>query len=197
MNASGVVLAGGRSSRMNFNKAFAPVGGRSSLHIIMDKFRAVFPETIIISNNPELYQGLADRVETDVFMGLGPVAGIHAGLYHASYETIFVLGCDMPFIDMNLVQYMVEQLGSHQAVVPELSGYLQPLAAVYSRLCLPVFTSCLEKGKLKLVRIFEELDARVLKENELTRFGKAEEIFFNVNDAAALQKAQEIAGRLL
>jgi molybdopterin-guanine dinucleotide biosynthesis protein A len=197
MQASGIILAGGRSSRMKYNKAFAKIGGRSSLRIIMDKFSTVFAETIIISNDPELYQGMADRIETDVFPGLGPVAGVHSGLYHASYEKVFVLGCDMPFIDMSLVKYMLEQLDNHQAVVPELSGFLQPLAAVYSRLCLPVFTRCLQEDKLKLVRVFEELDALILKENELARFGKVEEIFFNVNDASALQKAQEIAGRLL
>lgn len=197
MYASGVVLAGGRSSRMKYNKAFAEIGGRSSLQIIMDKFSAIFAETIIISNNPELYQGMADRIETDVFPGLGPVAGIHSGLYHASCEKVFVLGCDMPFIDMSLVKYMLEQLDNHQAVVPELSGCLQPLAAVYSRQGLQIFTRCLQEDKLKLVRIFEELDTRVLQESELARFGKVDEIFFNVNDAAALQKAQEIAGRLL
>lgn len=198
MNASGVVLAGGRSSRMKFNKAFAEIGGKSSLQIILDKFNTVFSETIIICNNPELYQGMADRVYTDIFPGLGPVAGIHSALHHASYDNVFVLGCDMPFIDLRLVSYMVEQIDNkYQAIVPELAGYLQPLAAAYNRRCLPVFTRCLQADKLKLTRIFEELDARVLRDAELARFGKVEEIFFNVNDAAALQKAQEIARRLL
>lgn len=198
MQVTGVVLAGGQSSRMKFNKAFAKIGCRSSLQIILDKFRLVFAETIIITNDPELYEGFNQRIATDLFPRQGPVAGIHAGLYHASHDKVFVLGCDMPFIDIRLIAYMVEQLGEYQAVVPELEGRLQPLAAVYSRSCLPVFEHHLQQDKLKLIRIIEEeLDIRVVKEAELARFGQVKEIFFNVNDAAALEKAQEIAGRLL
>ena len=197
MNASGVVLAGGRSTRMKFNKAFAEIGGKSSLQIILDKFNTVFSETIIISNNPELYTEMNDKIYTDVFPSLGQVAGIHSGLHNASCDTVFVLACDMPFIDTRLISFMVDQLGEYQAVVPQLGGRLQPLAALYSRSCLPVFERCLQEDKLKLVRIFEELDTLILPETELPVFGKVEDIFFNVNDAAALQKAQEIAGRLL
>lgn len=199
MQVSGIVLAGGRSSRMNFyNKAFAEIGGKSSLQIIMDKFCRIFEETIIITNDPELYEGFAQRIEPDIFPRRGPVAGIHAALYHASYNSVFVLGCDMPFIDTGVIAYMVEQIGDHQAVVPEIDGRLQPLAALYSRSCLPVFEHHLQQDKLKLIRIIqEELDIRVIKEQELAQFGQVKEIFFNVNDAAALLKAQEIAGRLL
>lgn len=196
MSASGVVLAGGRSTRMKFNKAFAEIGGKSSLQIILDKFNTVFSETIIICNNPELYAGMTDKIYTDVYPSLGPVAGIHSGLYHASSDMVFVLACDIPFIDTRLMGFMMDQLGGYQAVVPQVGGRLQPLAALYSRSCLPVFERCLQEDKLKLVRVFEELDTLIIPETELARFGKVEEIFFNVNDAAALQKAQELAGRL-
>jgi molybdopterin-guanine dinucleotide biosynthesis protein A len=197
MSASGVVLAGGRSTRMKFNKAFAEIGGKSSLQIILDKFNTVFSETIIICNNPELYAGMTDKIYTDVYPSLGPVAGIHSGLYYASSDMVFVLACDIPFIDTRLIGFMMDQLGGYQAVVPQVGGRLQPLAALYSRSCLPVFERCLQEDKLKLVRVFEELDTLIIPETELASFGKVEEIFFNVNDAAALQKAQELAGRLL
>lgn len=197
MQASGIILAGGKSSRMKFNKAFADIGGKSSLQIILDKYRTIFDETIIISNEPHLYEGLADLIVPDVFVRMGPVAGIQSGLYHASYDLVFVLGCDMPFIDTGLIRYMLDQAANYQAVVPQLYGYLQPTAAVYSKESLPVFTRCLEQDKLKLVRIFEELNALVLTESELSQFGIVEEIFFNVNDEKALIKAREMAGRLL
>lgn len=197
MSASGVVLAGGRSTRMKFNKAFAEIGGKSSLQIILDKFNTVFSETIIICNDPELYAEMNDKIYTDVYPGMGPVAGIHSGLYYASSDMVFVLGCDMPFIDTRLMGFMADRLEGYQAVVPQVGGRLQPLAALYSRSCLPVFERCLQEDKLKLVRVFEELDTLIIPETELASFGKVEEIFFNVNDAAALQKAQELAGRLL
>ena len=67
--------------RQKFNKAFAEIGGKSSLQIILDKFNTVFSETIIICNDPELYAEMNDKIYTDVYPGMGPVAGIHSGLY--------------------------------------------------------------------------------------------------------------------
>lgn len=197
MHASGIILAGGKSSRMKYNKAFADIGGKTSLEIITHKFSSVFDETIIISNEIGLYEGLADKVVPDVYPRLGPVAGIHSGLYHARCETMFILGCDMPFINMDLVSYMLEKAESYQAVVPVVNGYLQPLSSVYVRSCLPIFTRCLEEDKLKLVRIFEELNALYLDESELEKYGQVEELFFNVNDEEALLKARSMARRLL
>jgi molybdopterin-guanine dinucleotide biosynthesis protein A len=195
MKASGVILAGGRSSRMRFNKAFAEIDGRPVINIIIDKFARVFDETIIVSNEPQLFEKLGPKVCTDVYPNMGPISGIHSGLYWASYDQAFVLGCDIPFINMNLVKYMISKLDEYDSVVPKIDSYLQPLSAAYSRKCLPVLSNCLENKKLKLVRIFEELNALVLPRSELERFGIVEEIFLNVNDMEALNMAGQIAGR--
>jgi len=195
MRTSGVILAGGRSSRMKFNKAFAEIGGRPVINIIIDKFSRLFDETIIISNEPQLYEQLGLDIYPDVYPRMGPVSGIHSGLYHAHYDAAFVSGCDVPFINMELVEYMINNLGDYDSVVPEIDSYLQPLSAVYSRKCLPVLTACLQNNKVKLIRIFEELNAKVLPRYELEKFGIVEEIFLNVNDIEALNIATKIAGR--
>lgn len=195
MKTSGVILAGGRSSRMRFNKAFAEISGRPVINIIIDKFTRLFDEIIIISNEPELYVHLGILIYPDVYPRMGPVSGIHSGLYHANNDSVFVMGCDVPFMNMDLVRYMISKLGDYDSVVPEIDMYLQPLAAVYSRKCMPVLTSCLENNKVKLIRIFEELNALVIRRQELEQFGIIEEIFLNVNDIDALNLATKIAGR--
>lgn len=197
MQTSGVILAGGKSSRMKFNKAFAEIGGKPAVQIIIDKFQAYFQEVIIISNEPELFASFHLPVYKDIYPYLGPVGGIHSALVHASYDKMFILGCDMPFMEMKLVEYMLAQLDNHDSVVPKIDSFLQPLAAAYNRSCLPVFSDCLQHDKLKLVRIFSDLDALVLKDDELAMFGSIKEIFFNVNDSAALVQARDMAGRLL
>jgi molybdopterin-guanine dinucleotide biosynthesis protein A len=194
---SGVILAGGKSSRMQFNKALAEIGGKPAVQILIDKFRAYFQEIIIISNEPELFTRFNLPVYQDIYPYLGPVGGIHSALVNARYDHMFVLGCDMPFMDMGLVNYMLTRLDNHDSVVPEINSFLQPLAAAYSRSCLPVFSDCLQNNKLKLVRLFSQLDVLVLKDDELETFGSSKEIFFNVNDPAALAKARNMAGRLL
>jgi len=194
MEASGVILAGGKSSRMKFNKAFAEISGQPVINIIINKFAGLFDETIIISNEPELFNHLGPAVYTDIYPRMGPVSGIHSGLYHARYDRAFILGCDVPFINMELVEYMIAKMGDYDSIVPEIDSYLQPLAAVYNRKCLPILESCLQEDRVKLIRIFEELNALVLGRNELEKFGIVEEIFLNVNDIEALNLAIKIAG---
>jgi molybdenum cofactor guanylyltransferase len=195
MKATGVILAGGRSSRMKFNKAFAEVGGQPVINIITNKFAGLFDETIIISNEPEVYEHLGLQIYADIYPHMGPVSGIHSGLYHARNNIAFILGCDMPFINMELVEYMVTNIKDYDSVIPEIDSYLQPLSAVYNRKCLPVLTACLQENRVKLIRIFEELDALVLGRDVLEKYGIVEEIFLNVNDIEALNFATKIAGR--
>lgn len=197
MEATGVVLAGGKSSRMRFNKAFAEIGGKYIIEIILDKLQRLFDEVIIISNEPEKYKNLGFNVYTDVYPRLGPVGGIHSALYHSSHDTAFILGCDMPFVNMQMVEHMFAKLDEHDCVVPIIENYLQPTSAVYSKRCLPVLTDCLENDKLKLVLIFRELDTVLFHKEEIENYGKMKELFFNVNDSDALKTAREMAGRLL
>ena len=194
--ACGAILAGGKSSRMKFNKAFAEINNKTVIETIVHKFRGFFAETLIISNQPELYQGLGLDVYRDIYPYRGPVAGIHAALYYARYDPVFVLSCDMPFINMDMVAYMIDKIGSHQAVAIEMDSYIHATAAVYARDCLPVFQDCLENNKLKLTRIVEEMDSLILKADDLRQFGDLSELLLNVNDPLTLKTAREIAGRL-
>lgn len=183
---------------MKFNKAFAEIGGQRIIDILINKFKNNFTETIIISNEPQLFSDLGVKVYTDLIPSQGPISGIHAGLTYARNDRAFVCGCDMPFVSMEVVEYLLNCLGDHDSAVTEIAGRLQPTAAVYSRRSLPLLTESLERGWLKLVRLFhEQLDAVVVNESELAAFGDVNELFFNINDVDDLEKAQSIAGRLL
>ncbi|SHH10913.1 molybdenum cofactor guanylyltransferase [Thermosyntropha lipolytica DSM 11003] len=196
--ATGVILAGGKSSRMNFNnKAFLYIRGKRIIEIIRDKFVSFFEETIIISNDPWLYEYLGVPVYRDVYPGLGPMSGIHAGLTYASHDAIFALACDMPFINMQMVDYMLEKLNSYDAVVPRIDDFLHMTAAVYSRRCLPQLTYNLQNQKLKMALLFAELKALALEEEEIQMFGDKSEMFHNINQEEDLLKAEKIARRLL
>ena len=197
MKASGAIIAGGRSSRMKFNKAFAQIDQQMSIEIIIHKFTSIFSETIIISNEPELFQGFNLPVFTDVYPRLGPVSGIHAALYYANYEPVFILGCDMPFLSTQLIENMTSRIDNYHSVVPSIDGFLQATAAVYSKTSLPIFEGCLKTQKLKLTRILkEELNSLVLNEDDMRPFGEISDMFFNLNDNETLEQARKIAGRL-
>jgi molybdopterin-guanine dinucleotide biosynthesis protein A len=126
MPASGVILSGGRSSRMNFNKAFAEISGTPVLEIIINKLSKCFDDLMIITNEPELYKGMGPAVYTDLYPQMGPMAGIHAGLYYSRYESIFLLGCDMPFFSMELASYMLSQGADMIVWFQSLTGSYSP-----------------------------------------------------------------------
>lgn len=194
MQTSGIILSGGKSSRMTYNKSFADMGGKTLLDISMTKFAQYFDEVIIITNDPDTYAGFEAKVYKDIYPCMGPIAGIHSALYHARYKPLFLMACDMPFMNMELARYMLAQASGYDSVVPVIMGRLQPLVAVYQDSCIEIFTECLEQQKLKLTRVFEELHTRFIYEEELKQFGDINRLFFNVNDPGALDKARMMAG---
>lgn len=189
------ILSGGRSSRMGMNKALADLNGITVIEYILTRLQVHFQEIIIVTNEPELYRSYHARVITDIYPRKGPIAGIHAALKAATSGSLFVLSCDMPFVSFAAAEFMLQRAHGYDSVVPVLGGHLQPTAAVYNASCLKYLTDCLENDKLKLTRIFEDLNTLYVDEGEFLPFGLPEHIFFNINDQEALQRAREMAGR--
>ncbi|MGI6435234.1 MAG: molybdenum cofactor guanylyltransferase [Syntrophomonadaceae bacterium] len=193
--SSAAILAGGRSSRMGSNKALASLNGVTVLEYILGRLQPRFEEILIVTNEPALFEFYPARVITDIYPRKGPIAGIHAALSSISEKQLFLLSCDMPFIQVKLIFHMLEHSADYDAVVPVVAGRIQPTAAVYQKSCLPLLTDCLENDKLKLTRIFEDLHTLYIEEAVLSSFGPVKEMFFNINDPTALEKAREIARR--
>lgn len=196
MKVTGAILAGGKSTRMKYNKAFAKLGEEVIIERIIKQFSTLFDKTIIISNEPQLYEHLGIDIYTDIFPGLGPISGIHSALTNSNNEVIFALACDMPFVPADLIKYMLERIEGYDTVVARTNNFFQATSAAYHKNCLPILTNCLEKELLKTTLIFRELNARILDEPEVESFGSADDIFLNINDEKALIYAQELIGRL-
>lgn len=192
---SAAILAGGRSSRMGCNKAFVSLNGLTVLEYILNRLQPHFGEILIVTNEPALFESYPARVISDIYPRKGPIAGIHAALGNILGKQLFLIGCDMPFIKVELIRYMLNNADGYDAVVPVVEGKIQPTSAVYQKSCLPLLTDCLETDRLKLTRIFEDLNTLYIENTVLSSFGAVKEMFFNVNDPIALEKAREIARR--
>ena len=138
------ILSGGKSSRMGINKALASLNGIKVIEYILARLKPYFDELLIVTNEPELYEKYPARVITDIFPRKGPIAGIHAALMNTSRTEIFVLSCDMPFVNTDVINYMMERAADCDSVVPVI-GRLQPTAAVYNQSCVPLLTDCLKR----------------------------------------------------
>ncbi len=200
IKASGIVLAGGRSSRMKINKAFAEVSGLKLIDNVLGKVSQVFDEVILVTNDPENYYYYANesvRIISDLIPGKGPLSGIHAGLYCAAYDITLAVACDMPFLNMDLAVHMIDMVGDHDGVVPRIGEHFQPLFAVYTRRCLPIIEESLLLDRLKMSDIYKFLDILYLDEKEIRRFGDPEVMFHNINNREDLKHAEGLVKKVI
>ncbi|MDN5344549.1 MAG: molybdenum cofactor guanylyltransferase [Clostridia bacterium] len=190
--AAGVVLAGGKSTRMGTNKALLPLGRESMLATIVAALRPLFPEVIVVTNTPDLYRDWQVRLVTDVIPGRGPLSGFHAGLLASPWWHNFVVACDMPFLDPAFIEHLLGQARGYDAVVPRRGEYLQPLHAVYSRSCLPAIEACLQQGDYQAFAFYPHVKVRYIDIDRLQGFTDLERVFFNINTPADLDRARRL-----
>ncbi len=190
MEATGVILAGGSSSRMKVNKSFVEIEGQPLIEIVLHKLIKAFKETIIITNEPELYQYLGIPVYTDIYPRRGPISGIHAAVHHASFPLVFVQACDMPFMSMDLAKYLVDKIGTYEAAVPSWEEGIEPLAAVYAKSLENKMEQFLIEGKQKTTKAVKSLNYLPVYTGELQQFGNPRRMFYNINDPLALHEVR-------
>ena len=194
IEATAIILAGGKSTRMGRNKAFVRVKEHKMLEGVIRVLYGEFPE-IIVSANDNLFDDLGVKTVPDIFPDHGPLGGIHAGLRTSSYAMNFLVACDMPFIDVRLAVHMVKSAAGYDAVVPRLRKYYQPLFAVYSKTCLTAIENRLKQGQNKIFSFYSDVKTRFIGIDEIGLFGDPEKMFFNVNTPVDLDLAKVMAGR--
>ncbi len=176
-----VILAGGSSTRMKSNKALLPFSGELFIERIYRQLAALFPEVIIVTNNPESYQFLPCRTVPDMFPGMGSLAGIHAGLSLSMTPYIFVVACDMPYLNESLIRSLTGNIHGQDVVLPESDGGLEPLHAVYGKGCLPAMEEALSRGNSKIVECLDWQKVTVVKKEEIAAIDPAFSSFRNIN----------------
>lgn len=194
LNASAIILAGGKSSRMKVNKAFVTINQQKMIALVVEKLRLLFNEVIVVTNKPEDYSGLGVKTATDLVPGQGPLGGIQAGLIAASNQHSFVMACDMPFVEPALISYLVGESHDNDVVVPKIGDYIEPLHAVYSKDCLEKISECLDGGKHKVYSFYDQVKVKYVDLETLKILTNPEKAFFNVNTPEDLARAKVWAG---
>ena len=181
MQATGILLVGGKSSRMKKNKAFLELEGKPLVERSLTVLQAVFAEVLISSNKAELYEGFDVPIILDEIPGRGPLEGIYQGLKAAAYDEVFVLACDIPFLRTELIRFMAAWSSVYDVVVPSLQSGLHPLHAFYHRRCLPLIKKSLEANSLKVIDLYPSCSVRYVKETELQNYHNLSRLFCNIN----------------
>ncbi len=189
---AGIVLAGGRSSRMGRNKAFLEVGGRSIIKRVLDVLSPITSEQVIVARTGKPYKDLGVPVVLDKAPAAASMVGIYSGLLAVKAPYGFCVACDMPFLHPGLMRYMMKLRLEADVVVPATDGHYHTLHALYAKSCLEPLKQHIASENFALHRLLKTLTVRTVTEEELAAFGLPEKLFFNANTPQDLARAHEL-----
>ena len=189
----GLILAGGRGSRLSRDKGCLLVGGRPIVVRVADALREVCARVAVVGDAP-LPEGLDIEVVADAFASGGPVQALGAGLQALATPFVAVAAWDMPFVSPPLLRGLLALAEGFDAVVPRREENPQPLCAVYSQSCAAAIAA-LDGGRNASMRsLLSRLHVRWLEGDELLPFGDPARLFLSVNTPEELALAQEMVG---
>lgn len=193
----GAILAGGTASRMGGSpKGLAEVQGRRILDRLAEAFlEALGALPLLVANAPEAPAWRPDlRVVPDRRPGLGALGGLYTAVLAAPAPVVCV-AWDMPFVPAGLIRALGENLAGFDACIPAGGGRrgLEPLCAGYGPGAGPAMADALDRGDLRAIAFHEAVRVRILPDAEVRKFGSLERLFFNVNTADDLVRANGMA----
>ncbi|MBN2419813.1 MAG: molybdenum cofactor guanylyltransferase [Deltaproteobacteria bacterium] len=185
---TGIILAGGKSSRFGSNKALAKFNGTPLIERATGVLGRVFKKLMIITNSPLEYSYLKIPLYQDIVKGLGPVGGIYTGLDALEDGWAFFCACDMPFINEGLVRYIAGAREGFDAVVPKVDWKIEPLHALYSKNCLAAMKELIYKKEYQTIKAFKNINVRYIDEKEIKTCDPQLRTFLNVNRQDELEQ---------
>jgi len=189
---TGVILAGGRNSRFpGIKKTFHEINGKKIMDIIYEILSSIFDEIIIVTNEPHEFTEWDALIVSDIDQSRCSLAGIHAGLYYSSKKHIFVSACDTPFLNRELIVYILSQINpKFDVIIPETEGGFEALCAVYSRDSLPAIEKNLQNRVYMVKKFFKKNRVKVISRKKIKKFDPDMNSFFNINTPEDLEKAK-------
>ena len=187
-----IILAGGNSSRMGLNKSLLKINNSTFIDRTIKLLENIFDDIIIVSNFQDDYTNSGIQIFKDVYPGYGPLAGIHSGLLNSNSEKIFVVSNDLPFLNIELLEYILNVKTENPIVVPEEAGHTHYLCGIYSKSCIgaaeniltasreePKSSSGKSGRKYNVRRLLDECGGEIIGIENLPFY--SEDLFFNMN----------------
>ena len=190
----GVVLCGGKSRRMQTDKAWLRLGGEYWLQRVVRLVGEVVGPVAVACREdqplPSLPEGV--HVVTDTVKHIGPLAGLASGLNALAEDcqAAFVVSCDHPLLEPAFVRLLCEQLAGYEAVVPIHEGRAYPLTAAYRTKTRTIIADHITRGDYKVMHWVEQLHTRWIDSSRVRLVDPPLRSLININDAAQLDQLQ-------
>ncbi len=184
MELSGIILAGGKSRRMGRDKRFLKLNGTTLLSWVRTRLQPLVDEVIVVTKDSRDLPRCSARVVTDLYPGMGVLAGVHAGLSAAHGQWAIVVAGDMPLLNPDLLQAMIHVAHTVPAdiVVPQRGDELEPLHALYRpAVCAPAAEAALKRGQRRIISFYPDVRVHAVDESFLIRWDPTGQSFANAN----------------
>lgn len=187
------ILVGGQSRRMGTNKALLAItpDGATVVETVARALAMVAHEVVLAGAATVDYAFLGLPRLDDTVPGAGPLGGIQAVLDAASGSHVLVVGCDMPFLSVDLLRYMAAHPRDYDALVPVL-GRPQPLHAIYAPSCLPLIDASLQAGRYQVTGWFAQANVREIDRETIRRHDPSLRSCFNMNTPTDVEQARQL-----
>ncbi|MDP3542223.1 MAG: molybdenum cofactor guanylyltransferase [Elusimicrobiota bacterium] len=193
---TGVVLAGGRSSRFGANKALADWKGAPLVQSVVNSLLEVMPKVVVVTKNAaELAFLKTERVTIveDLCEGGHPMGGIFTALSGLKTRHAFVAACDMPFVRPELIKALWHSRADYDAVIPVWRDKRQPLCGVYSRACVGMIKASIAEDSLGIKHLFDLLRTRFMLEDEVAGVDPQGLSFMDIDTREDYERAKGLA----
>jgi molybdopterin-guanine dinucleotide biosynthesis protein A len=186
------VLAGGRSRRLGRNKALEQFGDRPLIQRVIDTVSHLDNDIVVVAASQEQLPLIDDRIRIaiDRYPISGALVGIFTGLKSARSHHCLTVACDMPFLNIDIMRYMISVSEGYDAVIPRMEKMIEPLHAVYSTDCIEPIQLQIDSGNLKISDLLSKIRVRYIDREEIERYDPQHLSFMNVNSESDLQKAR-------
>lgn len=180
---TGIILSGGKNSRMGTNKSLLKIGDKTVIEIIVDLMSSLFPEIILSTNSAAELAFLQLPAVADIYQEAGPLAGIHAALLHSKTDANLIISCDLPLMSREMLEHIAALPSEKAIVICRAAGLLQPLPGRYHKGALPAIDKILaappQHGFRSIHNLFAAVETEILETHHLPFF--KDELFFNMN----------------
>jgi len=183
------LLAGGLSTRMGEDKAFAPFRDGTLLEWMRDRLAPLFRHAFVVVRDPSRFHQLGLPVVNDALPEIGSAVGVYSATLASPTERVLCVACDMPFVPPRLIRTLADMSKGFDVFVPRHGGYLQPLCAVYGKGTLDAYLEFIRSGRRRIFDIYPDLNTGYLDMDD-GRYGDPEELFVNVNTPDELEAAR-------
>jgi len=169
---TGVVLVGGKSSRMGENKALMRFGDKTFVERAIHLLQQTFENVIISANESGVYDFVGLPIVGDVYRGCGPLAGLHAAMTSAGKSDIFVMSCDLPFVDESVVRRILDNSSGAELIVAGDPTGVQPLCGLYRQSSMRIIEGQLRVKEYSVLKLVQHMKGRVIlfEEQKSNRF---------------------------